>query len=60
MGLAPYLDVASSLAVGVVIMFMQIAFCKYWLKSHKQGPLENLWKQLTWIMKKKESSTVMA
>lgn len=60
MGLAPYLDVASSLAVGVVIMFMQIAFCKYWMKSHKQGPLENLWKQLTWIMKKKESSTVMA
>ena len=30
-------------------ILLQVSFCKWWLKSHKQGPLEGLWHKLTWI-----------
>ena len=60
LGLAPHLNIAFSLAVGVIVMLLQIKFCQYWLKSNKQGPLENIWKQMTWIFSKKKSSTVIA
>lgn len=37
------------LLIGVVIFFVQLSFSRYWLARHKQGPLEYLWKRLTWI-----------
>lgn len=51
--LAPYCGYTLSLLVGIVIFFIQFAFCRWWLKSHKQGPLEALWHKLTWIGYKK-------
>ena len=57
-GLAPYLGVAVSLLIGVVVMLLQIKASQIWLKSYKQGPLENIWKQLTWINKKQSSVAV--
>lgn len=50
-GLAPYCGYTLSLLIGCVIIVAQVAFCKWWLKSHKQGPLESLWHKLTWIKK---------
>lgn len=47
--LAPYCGYTVSLLVGIVIIIGQVAFCKWWLKRHKQGPLESLWHKLTWI-----------
>lgn len=38
----------SALAGGCFFM-IQVKFCKWWLKGHKQGPLEALWHKLTWI-----------
>lgn len=49
LGLASKLGIAWSLIVGLCVMFLQILFCKWWLSSHKQGPLESLWHKLTWI-----------
>lgn len=49
LGLASTLGVAWSLVMGLVVMFIQIAFCRWWLKSHRQGPLEYVWHKLTWI-----------
>lgn len=49
LGLASTLGIAWSLVVGLGVMFAQIAFCRWWLKSHKQGPLEYVWHRLTWI-----------
>lgn len=46
--LAPYCGYALSLCIGVAVFLLQIAFCKSWLKRHKQGPLESLWHKLTW------------
>ena len=37
------------LLIGLVIFFAQLSFSRYWLARHKQGPLEYLWKRLTWI-----------
>ncbi len=49
LGLAPHLGIAWSFVVGLGVMLLQIAFCKWWLKTHRQGPLESLWHKLTWI-----------
>ena len=49
--LAPYLGYTVSLLVGILMFFAQLAFCKWWLSRHKQGPLEALWHKWTWIYK---------
>lgn len=47
--LAPYAGFALSLVIGILIFLLQFVFCRWWLKNHKQGPLESLWHKLTWI-----------
>lgn len=49
LGLAGTLGVAWSFVVGLAVMFIQIWFCRWWLKNHKQGPLEYIWHKLTWL-----------
>lgn len=49
--LAPYLGYTVSLLVGILMFLAQLAFCKWWLSRHKQGPLEALWHKWTWIYK---------
>lgn len=51
--LAPYCGYAVSLLVGVVLLVLQVMFCRWWLSRHKQGPLETLWHRLTWLGSKK-------
>lgn len=50
--LAPYCGYTVSLLIGFVLFLLQVSFCKWWLKDHKQGPLESLWHKLTWINSK--------
>ena len=52
-GLHLQLDHTRSLMVGIAIFAAQFIFARWWFKSHKQGPLEYLWKQATWIGKKR-------
>ncbi len=47
--LAPYCGYTVSLLIGIVVFVLQIAFCRWWLARHKQGPLESLWHRWTWI-----------
>ena len=47
--LAPYCGYTLSLIVGLVLFLLQVQFCKWWLKSHKQGPLESIWHKWTWM-----------
>jgi len=49
--LAPYCGYTASLLIGIILFVAQVQFCKWWLKSHKQGPLESIWHKLTWIGK---------
>lgn len=50
--LAPYCGYTLSFIIGFLLFFLQVRFCKWWLKSHKQGPLESLWHKLTWLKQK--------
>lgn len=50
--LAPYCGFTASVLIGIILLAAQVWFCKWWLKSHKQGPLESLWHKLTWIYSK--------
>lgn len=47
--LAPYCGYTLSLLIGFVLFLLQVRFCKWWLKSHKQGPLESIWHKWTWM-----------
>lgn len=38
-----------SLLLGACCVLMQYFFCRWWLAHHARGPLETLWKRLTWI-----------
>lgn len=42
----------ASLGVAVVTFVVLYSFAVLWLKRHRQGPLEYLWRQATWIGKK--------
>ena len=51
--LAPYCGYTLSLIIGIILFLQQVQFCKWWLKKHKQGPLETIWHKWTWIRAKK-------
>lgn len=51
--LAPYCGYTASLLIGIVFFLLQVQFCTWWLKSHKQGPLEYVWHKWTWLNSKK-------
>lgn len=47
--LAPYCGYTVSLLIGIFTFLLQVRFCKWWLAGHKQGPLERIWHQWTWL-----------
>lgn len=51
LGLYQTLGITYSLLVGMVLFILQYTFCKLWLRNHRQGPLEYIWKRATWIGK---------
>ncbi|NLA94478.1 MAG: DUF418 domain-containing protein [Bacteroidales bacterium] len=51
--LAPYCGYTISLIIGILIFLLQLHLCKWWLRKHKQGPLEYIWHKWTWIGGKK-------
>ena len=55
LALYQYTGASLSLLLGIALFVVQFTFCKWWLKKHKQGPLEKLWHDLTWINSKKVS-----
>lgn len=48
-GVYKYTGASVSLVIGVMIFILLLYTSRYWLTSHKQGPLEYIWKKLTWI-----------
>lgn len=49
LNLAGYCGYTLSLFIAIVTLVLQVWFCKWWLTSHKQGPLEYIWHKWTWI-----------
>ena len=50
-GLACYykLGITYAVMVGVGMVIAQYLFARFWFSSHQRGPLEGLWRKLTWI-----------
>ena len=50
-GLACYrlLGVTYSVLVGLAMLVCLYLFSRFWLKKHRRGPLEELWRKMTWI-----------
>lgn len=43
------LTITASCFVGIAFFFVQLSFCKLWMKHHTHGPLEYIWKRATWL-----------
>lgn len=50
--LAPHCGYTASLLIGIVTFFVQVKCSRWWLSRHKQGPLEHIWHQWTWMRSK--------
>ena len=50
-GLALYrhLGVTYAVMVGLGMVIVQYAFCRFWFSNHQRGPFEALWRKLTWL-----------
>lgn len=48
-GLVEYTGATYCLLIGIVLFVLQLLFCSWWLKNHKQGPLEYIWHKATWF-----------
>ncbi|MDO4931982.1 MAG: DUF418 domain-containing protein [Prevotellaceae bacterium] len=48
-GLYRYLSISASVCVGLCLFLLQMAFCHWWFRNHKRGPLEALWRKGTWL-----------
>lgn len=48
LGMYQYLGITASIATGFVLFVLQLAFCHWWMKSHRHGPMEYLWRKATW------------
>jgi len=53
LGLYKYTGATFSLLIGFSIFICQFIFCSWWLKKHKQGPLEYVWHKMTWVGREK-------
>lgn len=51
LGLYKYTGATYCFIIALLIFIFQLLYSKWWLSSHRQGPLEWIWKKLTWIGK---------
>lgn len=49
LGLYDKTGATACIAIALLIVSVQLLWSRNWLASHRQGPLEYIWKKLTWI-----------
>ena len=49
LGLYKYTGATLCLLIGISLAIVQGVFSNWWMKNHRQGPLETIWHKLTWI-----------
>jgi uncharacterized protein len=49
LGMYKYAGASFALLIGVALALLQRQFSVWWLRRHKQGPLETLWHKATWV-----------
>ena len=53
LGLYRLTGASVSLIIGLALLILQWYFCRYWMRTHRYGPLEGIWHKLTWINSEK-------
>ena len=50
-GLACYrlVGITYAVLIGLMMVIALYLFCRWWFASHPRGPLEGLWRKLTWL-----------
>ena len=43
------LGITYAVMVGVAMVVAQYLFARFWFRNHQRGPLEGIWRKLTWI-----------
>jgi uncharacterized protein len=51
LGMYQYTGASYAILIGMTLALLQGAFSSWWLKHHRQGPLEACWHRATWIGK---------
>ena len=46
------LGITYAVMVGIGMVTVQYCFARFWFSTHQRGPLEGLWRKLTWIGEK--------
>ena len=54
LGLYRYTGATICLLIALGIFTLQFLFSRWWLGRHRQGPLEWVWKKLTWVGVRRE------
>ncbi|WP_321425685.1 DUF418 domain-containing protein [uncultured Bacteroides sp.] len=49
LGLYQYTGATFSLLIGITLGTLQGFFSSWWMKNHRQGPLEFIWHKATWV-----------
>lgn len=49
LGLYKFTGSTYCLLIGIVLAVLQLLFSTWWMKNHKQGPLETIWHKATWV-----------
>jgi len=49
LGLYQYCGATITLLIALLTLYLQVKFSSLWLTKFQQGPLEKLWRKLTWI-----------
>ncbi len=49
LGLYDELGITYSILLGALLFVAQYSMCVWWLRNHRQGPFEYLWKRATWV-----------
>lgn len=49
LGLFRRVEMVYAAMIGIGMIVAQCLFCRWWLSRHSHGPVEWLWKRLTWI-----------
>jgi len=44
-----YTGITVCFLMGIGMFLIQLFFSRWWIRSHRQGPLEWLWKKATWV-----------
>ena len=48
-GLYKLTGASISFLIGIAMCVVQFLFSRYWMSTHKQGPIEYIWKKATWM-----------